>query len=102
MDDRLKSLIYMGVGLASTSQKAKLLLEKMDLEGRLSEEEGKRIVGEIVSSIKQEGNHLQDEAFRYLHDIFNELESPSKKEFIALQNRVEKLEKCLKELGHDI
>ncbi|OYU97485.1 MAG: hypothetical protein CFE21_04110 [Bacteroidetes bacterium B1(2017)] len=102
MDERLKSLLYMGVGLASTSHKAKLLLNKLDLEGQLSEEEGKRIVSEIVQSVKSEGSHLQDDVYRYLHEVLNELESPSKKEFIDLQKRVVKLEAILKEMGHDI
>jgi polyhydroxyalkanoate synthesis regulator phasin len=102
MDERLKSLIYMGVGLASTSQKAKLLLEKMDMEGHLSEEEGKRIIGEIMGGIKQEGAHLQEDVYRYMHEIFNELDTPSKTEYYALQQRVEKLEKILIKMGHDV
>lgn len=34
MDERLKNLLYMGVGLASISTKTKQLLEKMNVEGR--------------------------------------------------------------------
>jgi polyhydroxyalkanoate synthesis regulator phasin len=102
MDDRLKSLLYMGVGLASTSRKAQLLLEKMEMEGQLSEEEGKRIVGEIIAGVKGEGAHLKDDAMRYFHEVLNEIDSPSKAAFYALQKRVEKLEALLKEMGHDI
>lgn len=102
MDDRLKSLLYMGVGLASTSRKAQLLLEKMEMEGQLSEEEGKRIVGEIIQGVKSEGAHLKDDAYRYFHEVLNEIDTPSKKEFFQLQQRVEKLEAILKQLGHDI
>ncbi|MBP7512231.1 MAG: hypothetical protein KA981_09885 [Bacteroidia bacterium] len=102
MDDRLKSLLYMGVGLASTSRKAQLLLEKMEMEGQLSEEEGKRIVGEIIQGVKSEGSHLKDDAYRYFHEVLNEIDTPSKKEFFQLQQRVEKLEAILKQLGHDI
>jgi polyhydroxyalkanoate synthesis regulator phasin len=102
MDDRLKSLLYMGIGLASTSQKAKMLLDKMEIEGKLSEEEGKRIITEFIEGVKREGAHLQDSAYRYLHEVLNELETPSKKEFYALQARVEKLEQLLKEKNHDI
>ncbi|MDZ4669156.1 MAG: hypothetical protein SGJ00_14910 [bacterium] len=101
MDDRLKSLLYIGVGLASTSRKAQLLLEKMEMEGELSEEEGKRIISEIVRGVKSEGAHLKDDATRYFHEVLNEMDTPSKTEFYALQKRVEKLESLLKELGHD-
>lgn len=102
MDDRLKSLLYMGIGLASTSHKAKMLLDKMEMEGKLSEEEGKRIVEEFIAGVKGQGAHLQDNAYRYLHEVLNEIDSPSKKEFYALQARVEKLEQWMKENGHDI
>ncbi len=102
MDDRLKSLLFMGIGLASTSQKAKMLLDKMEIEGKLSEEEGKLIITEFIEGVKGEGAHLQDSAYRYLHEVLNELETPSKKEFYALQARVEKLEQLLKEKNHDI
>jgi polyhydroxyalkanoate synthesis regulator phasin len=47
MDDRLKKLIYSGIGIASLSRRAKFLLDKLEIEGKLSEEEGKRIVDEI-------------------------------------------------------
>ncbi len=102
MEDGLKRLLYMGIGLASTSQKAKVLLEKMELEGKLSEEEGKRLVREFVEGVKGEGAHLQDNALRYLHEVLNELETPSKKEFNELKDRVEKLEQLLQEKRHDI
>ena len=102
MDEGLKRLLYMGIGLASTSQKAKVLLEKMELEGKLSEEEGKRLVKEFVTDVKGEGAHLQDNAMRYLHEVLNELDTPSKKEFNDLKERVEKLELMLQEKRYDI
>ncbi|MCF8253610.1 MAG: hypothetical protein K9H61_13635 [Bacteroidia bacterium] len=97
MEDRLKSLLFMGVGLASTSRKAKLLLDKLEMEGQLSEEEGRRIVSEIMDGVKSEGAHLQEDVYRYLHEILNEVDTPSKKEFNELKLRVEKLEAILQE-----
>jgi polyhydroxyalkanoate synthesis regulator phasin len=55
-----------------------------------------------MGGIKQEGTHLQEDVYRYMHEIFNELDTPSKTEFYALQQRVEKLEKILIEMGHDV
>ncbi len=92
----------MGVGLASTSRKAKLLLDKMEIEGSLSEEEGRRIVSEFVAEVKGTGAHLQDDVYRYFHEVLNELDTPSKKELFDLRARVEKLEAILKSQGHDI
>lgn len=102
MDERLKNLLFMGIGLASTSQKAKILLDKLELEGKLSEEEGRRIVAELIDGVKQEGSHLQENVYEYMAEVLNELNSPSKREFMELQNRVKELEDKLKEKGHDV
>ncbi len=53
MDQRITKLLYMAVGLASTSEKVRAMLRKMDVEGQLTEEEGKRIVDELLNSGNQ-------------------------------------------------
>jgi polyhydroxyalkanoate synthesis regulator phasin len=49
MDEQLKKLLFMGLGLASTSRRAKFLLDKIEIEGKLSEEEGRRITDDAGS-----------------------------------------------------
>ncbi len=92
----------MGLGLASTSRRAKFLLDKIEIEGKLSEEEGRRITDEMLAAFKNEGNSLGSDIKNYLNDTLSEFETPSRKEFVALQERVAKLEAILKSLGHDI
>jgi polyhydroxyalkanoate synthesis regulator phasin len=96
MDERVKSLLYMAVGLASASDKARRLLDKMNVEGRLSEEEGKRIVNELFHSGADAGNELKDELMAKLNDLLLELQIPSKKDYDALSERIKQLEEKLK------
>lgn len=98
MDERLKQLLHLAVGVASTSQKAKLLLSKMEIEGKLTEEEGKRIINEVIDTAKSTGNNVKDELSNYLQDLLNELQTPTKKEFLALQEKVAQLEQELVQL----
>lgn len=92
----------MGVGLASTSRKAKALLDKMEVEGRLSEEEGKRLVGEITNELRSTGNDFRNEVADYLDGIFNELDTPTRREYNDLKARVAHLEAILRDKGYDI
>ena len=99
MDDRLKKLLYSGIGIASLSRRAKFLLE---IEGKLSEEEGKRIVDEITAELKGEGQHLKDDFYGFLEQSLSEFETPTRRELNELKARIEKLETLLKGLGHDL
>lgn len=102
MDEQLKRLLFMGLGLASTSRRAKFLLDKIEIEGKLGEEEGRRITDEILAALKSEGGNVGNDIKDYLNDTLSEFETPSRKEFKQLQERVAKLEAILKQLGHDV
>jgi polyhydroxyalkanoate synthesis regulator phasin len=102
MDEQLKRLLFMGLGLASTSRRAKFLLDKIEIEGKLSEEEGRRITDEILSALKSESGNVGNDIKDYLNDALSELETPSRKEFKLLQDRVQKLEAILRNLGHNV
>jgi polyhydroxyalkanoate synthesis regulator phasin len=56
----------------------------------------------MLAAFKNEGNSLGSDIKNYLNDTLSEFETPSRKEFVALQERVAKLEAILKSLGHDI
>lgn len=96
MEDRLRKMLYMAVGLASTSQKIKYLFEKADIEGKLTEEEGKRLLDELWSKGKLEADLLTKEFKDKVAEILFELKTPSQKEFDDLKLRVEKLEAIIK------
>jgi len=102
MDEQLKRLLFMGLGLASTSRRAKFLLDKIEIEGKLSEEEGRRITDEILSALKSESGNVGNDIKDYLNDALSEFETPSRKEFKLLQDRVQKLEAILRNLGHNV
>ncbi len=92
----------MAVGLASTSQKAKQLLDKMNVEGRITEEEGKRIIDELFNSGKDSAAHIKEDIKLYITDILGELQTPTQKAFNELQERVAQLEAQLKNRQHEV
>jgi polyhydroxyalkanoate synthesis regulator phasin len=98
MDERIKSLIYTAVGLASTSEKARKLLESFHIEGKLSEEEGRRIIDEIMTNTTQTGMDIKEQLEQKIQEILLELQMPSRKEWMAMQERFSKIEQELEKL----
>lgn len=93
----------MAVGLASTSEKVRALLEKMEIEGKLTEEEGERIINELFNSGKGELEHLSDELKSSLNELMQEIQTPSMKEMNELKKRIAELEaKLNKPSDHEI
>jgi polyhydroxyalkanoate synthesis regulator phasin len=95
MEERIKKLMYMAIGLASTSEKARKLLEKMDVEGKLTEEEGKRIIHELFDMGSQTTQNAKLELKNYFNDLLLELQLPSRKDFEDLKKRIELVEQKL-------
>ena len=97
MDSRLTKLLYMAVGLASTSEKVRALLSKMDVEGQLTEEEGKRIVDELLNTGKEQALELKNDARDNLISLMREMQTPTMNDIEALKQRIAELEAKLKE-----
>ena len=97
MDQRITKLLYMAVGLASTSEKVRAMLRKMDVEGQLTEEEGKRIVDELLNSGKEQANELKNEVRDNLLSLMREMQTPTMNDVEKLNQRIAELEAKLKE-----
>ncbi|MFA7381646.1 MAG: hypothetical protein WC150_14405 [Bacteroidia bacterium] len=97
MDQRITKLLYMAVGLASTSEKVRAMLRKMDVEGQLTEEEGKRIVDELLNSGKEQANELKNEVRDNLLSLMREMQTPTMNDVEKLHQRIAELEARLKE-----
>jgi len=87
----------MAVGLASTSEKVRAMLRKMDVEGQLTEEEGKRIVDELMNSGKEQANELKNEVRDNLLSLMREMQTPTMNDVEKLNQRIAELEARLKE-----
>jgi polyhydroxyalkanoate synthesis regulator phasin len=87
----------MAVGLASTSEKVRAMLRKMDVEGQLTEEEGKRIVDELLNSGKEQANELKNEVRDNLLSLMREMQTPTMNDVEKLNQRIAELEARLKE-----
>lgn len=89
----------MALGLASSSDKARRLLEKWNVEGQLSEEEGKRIINELFNSSADAGSELKQDLKKRLDNILLDLQLPSKKDITDLHARLDAIEKRLNDSG---
>jgi len=87
----------MAVGLASTSEKVRAMLRKMDVEGQLTEEEGKRIVDELLNTGKEQANELKNEVRDNLLSLMREMQTPTMNDVEKLNQRIAELEARLKE-----
>lgn len=87
----------MAVGLASTSEKVRAMLRKMNVEGQLTEEEGKRIVDELLNSGKEQANELKNEVRDNLLSLMREMQTPTMNDVEKLNQRIAELEAKLKE-----
>lgn len=97
MDDTFKKLLYMAVGVASTSDKVRMLLNKAEVEGKITQEEGKRIVEELWANGVTNTDSMLAELKLKFADIMSEISTPTTKEFDALKQKVADLEKKLAE-----
>lgn len=97
MDQRITKLLYMAVGLASTSEKVRAMLRKMDVEGQLTEEEGKRIIDELLNTGKEQANELKNEVRDNLLSLMREMQTPTMNDVEKLNQRIAELEARLKE-----
>lgn len=97
MDSRFTKLLYMAVGLASTSEKVRALLSKMDVEGQLTEEEGKRIVDELLNTGKEQALELKNDTRDSLISLMREMQTPTMNDIEALKQRIAELEAKLQE-----
>ncbi|GAA4837785.1 hypothetical protein [Algivirga pacifica] len=102
METLIKKFIYTGVGLAAfTAEKVKEVIDAMIAEERISEEEGKKIVRELMSTTENKKMEVEEQ-LRLISDrltkAFSRAESPAdKEEMEMLKARIEILEQRLAE-----
>ena len=103
MLELLKKGFYTGLGLALiTKEKAEELAKELVKKGELSEKEGKGFVEEILKKSKEAEQEFEKKAETLVHNAIKKIDVPSKKEFIAITQRMAKLEGKIEELKKKI
>jgi len=72
------------------------------VEGRLTEEEGKRIVDELFQSGKNSADEVKEQVRQYFAETLSELQTPSQKAFNDLEKRVAQLEARLNSKKNEV
>jgi len=93
MLDLAKRGVLTGIGLASlTKDKIEELAENIIEESKLSEEEGRKLVDDLLKQSEEARKNLEEEVKKTVGDALKRLDIPSRKDFEDLNARVEKLE----------
>jgi polyhydroxyalkanoate synthesis regulator phasin len=93
MLDLLRKGILIGIGMASlTKDRAEELIEKMVMESKLTEEEGRKVVKELLEKSEEARKEFQDQVGKRVRETLKSMDIPSREELQDLKARIEKLE----------
>jgi polyhydroxyalkanoate synthesis regulator phasin len=98
MEDLLKKFIYTGVGLvALTAEKVQEIVDDLVNDGKLTKDEGKKILGDILETTETKKDEYEDKLKTFMESIVERFNLPTRSELESLQKRIKSLEKQLDE-----
>lgn len=93
MLDSLKKALYTGLGLALlTGDSIKKMGKEIADKSNLSEEEGKKLVDEMIKRSEEAKTGLKAQVRKYVDETVTKLNLASKEEVEDLKKRISKLE----------
>jgi polyhydroxyalkanoate synthesis regulator phasin len=92
MVDLIKKAIYTGVGLAVlTKEKAEELVKELSQQAKLSEQEGKELLDNLLKQSEQARNDLQSKLDEAVLAVVNRLNLATKNEVASLRAKLDEL-----------
>ena len=93
MLDLIKKTILTGIGIASlTKDKIEELGKKLAEESKLSEEEGRKLINDLLKQSDEARKNLETQVEKLVKSTLERLDIPSKKEMDELKARIKNLE----------
>ncbi len=93
MEDLFKKFLYTGVGLVSaTAEKIQTKIDELVDKGSLSEEEGKKVVDDLLESTEGKKEEYESKFKEWFNELSNKVKSSSKSELTSLTRRIEAIE----------
>jgi polyhydroxyalkanoate synthesis regulator phasin len=93
MESIFRRLINAGIGVASkTGRFAEEVIRDLVEAGKISEEEGKKIINDLEKEGHVQRQEFEKEMTRYIERIIQEMDIPSRTDYDNLVKRVEILE----------
>jgi poly(hydroxyalkanoate) granule-associated protein len=97
MKDFIRKSMLVGMGLATvTREKIEETIDELIKKGEMSEKEGKEAIDELVEKSKEMKKDLTEKVENMVSDTLKKLNIPSRDEFQALKDKVERMGKSPK------
>jgi poly(hydroxyalkanoate) granule-associated protein len=95
----LRRVLLAGIGaVALTQEEIEKFVDKLVERGELAQEEGKKVVSDVMEKRKQEAKKSQDELDKRMEVIMDRMNVPSKSDIDALSAKITALGKKVDEL----
>jgi polyhydroxyalkanoate synthesis regulator phasin len=96
MENAFKNFFYTGVGFISiAADKFKKAVDELVKDGKLSKEEGKKIVDDFIKSSDERKSEFESTFKNVIEDTIEKLKFASKEEVEKLKNRITVLENLI-------
>ena len=96
MKELLKNIVYTGIGAAFlTKEKIEELRDELVGQGKISKDEGKEFVDELINKTDSIKNSLDVKISRIIEEQIKQLDIPTNADFEDLRRQVEELQVAL-------
>lgn len=96
MFDLLKKTMLTGIGIASmTKDKIEELGKKISKESKLSAEEGKKFVNDLLKQSEKAKENFEAQVQKLVKNALQKLDLPTREDLNRLQKRIKKLENLI-------
>lgn len=96
MEDLFKKFLYTGVGIVSnTAERVQKAINELVEKGKLSEEEGKKMLDEFISDADAKKQEYEGKVKDLVDKALNKLDLSSREEVEKLNARIAELEEKL-------
>jgi len=100
MSDMFRKMGLFGIGVISlTQEKVEEFSQEMIKKGELSREEGKKFVNELLSQREKQIQELENKINERVKETFEKSGVVMKSDVIALEKKIEKLEKTIQAMS---
>ena len=102
MFDLLKKTMLTGIGIASmTKDKIEELGKKISAESKLTEEEGKKMVNDLLKQSEKAREDLEAQIQKLVKKSLEKLDIPTREDLNRLEKRIKKLENLRAKTGKE-
>lgn len=93
MENIIKKVLYTGVGIvAATTERLQTAIDDLVEKGKLSEEEGKKVVDDVVKNTEIQRPYFESRFKKIVDTAFEKMNLPQGDAFSKMEKRIKSLE----------